>query len=73
MEYPDGALNKMWECITMIEAQEQLKLLSALDWPNMKKPQRTKYHKEIYSQAFPDAMRTKKYISPKDLLRVLGK
>ena len=73
MRYPAKALDKMWEAITMIEAQDQLKTLTALDWPNMKKAQKTKYHKELHTQAFPQFTRSKKYITPKDLQRVLAK
>ena len=63
----------MWECITMIEAQEQLKELTSKDWPNMKKATREKFHKELYSKAYPKEMRTKKYITVQDLQKVLGR
>lgn len=57
----------------MIEAQEQLKDFTAKDWPNMKKGQREKLHKDLYSKAYPKEMRTKKYITPADLQKVLGR
>lgn len=57
----------------MIEAQEQLKELTSKDWPNMKKATREKFHKELYSKAYPKEMRTKKYITVQDLQKVLGR
>lgn len=66
-------LNEMWGQITVIEAQEQLKLLIALDWPNMKKTARQKKHKELYNQAYPSELRVKNYVSVADLQKVLGR
>ncbi len=63
----------LWLCITPIEAQEQLKLMSALDWPNMKPAQRKKMHRELFSKAYPSEMRPKKSITANDLQRMLSK
>lgn len=62
----------MWEAITMIEAQEQLKLLSALDWPHMKRQQRQKLHKELYNKAYPSNILKRKKITIEDLKRMQG-
>lgn len=66
-------LDKMWEAITMIEAQEQLKQLSVMDWPNMKKDKRQKMHKELHRQAYPKSMTAKNYITIDDLKAMQGK
>ena len=71
VDYEAETLNKMWQAITVIEAQEQLKLLNALDWPNMKKENRTKLHKELSKLAYPDS-KVKKSITTKDLSKLLG-
>lgn len=63
----------MWEAITVIEAQEQLKNMTLMDWPNLKKAQRTKLHKELCKNAYPSEIRKKNYISPEELLKVLGR
>ena len=62
----------LWDCITIIEAQEQLKMLSALDWPNMKKSQRTNFHKELFKKAYPSEIRKKNYVSIDDLKKLQG-
>lgn len=72
-ELPKRTLNVMWECITIIEAQEQLKQLTVSDWANMKKNQREKLHKELYRQAFPSELKPKNYVSLSDIQKVLGK
>ncbi len=57
----------------MIEAQDQLKSLTAMDWPNMKKSDRTKLHKELHSIAYPKEFKKKNYITEADLQRMLGR
>lgn len=57
----------------MIEAQEQLKLLTIQDWPNLTKAKRTKYHKELFKKAYPSELRQKTYITVDDLGKVLGR
>lgn len=66
-------VQSLWECITMIEAQEQLKAFTVQDWSHMKKAQRTKLHKDLFKQAYPSEIRKKNYISPEELLKVLGR
>jgi hypothetical protein len=73
LNLPNDAVEKLWECITMIEAQEQLKTFVASDWSNMKKNQRTKLHKDLYNQAYPSQLKKKNYITPEDLAKVLGR
>lgn len=73
LDLPNDAVEKLWECITMIEAQEQLKEFVAFDWPNMKKAQRTKLHKDLYNQAYPNQLKKKNYITIEDLGKVLGR
>lgn len=63
----------MWECITVIEAQEQLKLMNALDWPNMKKDQRQKLHRELHRQAYPSNIVKKDYITIDHLQQLVGR
>lgn len=63
----------MWECVTMIEAQEQLKLMNALDFPNMKKSQRQKIHKDLHRLAYPSSVKPKNYISIEDVQKMLGR
>lgn len=63
----------MWQAITVIEAQEQLKKLNVADWPNMKKAARTKMHKELFSKAYPREIKKKNYITAEQLQKVLGR
>jgi hypothetical protein len=70
---PKRTLEVMWECITIIEAQNQLKDLTSLDFPNMKKPQRQKLHKELYKLAYPSDVRSKNYITADDLKKLVGR
>lgn len=66
-------IDTLWEAITSIEAQEQLKLMNALDWPNMKKEQRQKRHRELYKQAYPSSIKEKNYITLEDLDKLQGR
>jgi hypothetical protein len=63
----------MWQAITVIEAQEQLKTFNSMDWPNMKDQNRKKLHKELSQKAYPNEIRNKNYVSPQDLQKVLGR
>lgn len=63
----------MWQAITIIEAQEQLKQMTVADWPNMKKQSRNKLHKELFSKAYPSEFRKKNYVTPEQLQKVLGR
>lgn len=69
---PKRTLDIMWECITVIEAQDQLKSFNISDWPNMKKAQRQKLHKELYRQAYPASLRKKNKITADDFAKMLG-
>lgn len=56
----------------MIEAQEHLKILNTMDWPNMSSSDRTSHHRDLYNKAYPEEIKTKTYIDVKDLAKVLG-
>lgn len=73
MEYPKGTLDVMWEAVTVIEAQDQLKLLTALDWPNLKKNKRQEVHRDLFRKAYPSSMSRKNYVSVEDLQRMVGR
>lgn len=70
---PKRTLDIMWECITIIEAQDQLKTMTSLDWPNMKKNQRQQLHRELYKQAYPSSIKQKNYVDMNDFKRMFGK
>lgn len=72
-ELPKRTLDVMWEAITIIEAQDQLALLSALDWPNLKKNKRQEMHREVYRKAYPSTLREKNYVSVDDLKSIVGR
>jgi hypothetical protein len=61
----------LFEHITIIEAQEQLKMLSAHDWPNMKKEKRKQLHRELYQKAYPKHLRKKNFVTAEDVQRSL--
>jgi len=70
---PDRQLGIMWQAITVIEAQEQLKQMSVADWPNMKKNSREKIHKELFQKAYPKDQSKKNFITPQQLQKILGR
>lgn len=47
--------------------------MNALDWPNMKKEQRQKRHRELYKQAYPSSIKEKNYITLEDLDKLQGR
>ena len=66
-------IESLWNNISVIEAQEQMKKLTVADWPNMKKSSRSKLHKDLHNQAYPTHLRKKNYVTPEDLAKVLGR
>ena len=72
-ELPKRTLDVMWEAITIIEAQDQLSLLSALDWPNMKKQKRQEVHRDLFRKAYPSSLREKNFVSIEDLKQIVGR
>jgi hypothetical protein len=70
---PDNLVGSLWECITMIEAQEMLKSFKVMDWPNQKKNKRGEIHKDLFKKAYPSSINKKKSIKPEDLQRLLGR
>jgi hypothetical protein len=65
-------VSMLWESMTAIEAQDELKKMVIADWPNMKKSQRDKRHKELFAMAYPSEIRTKNSISVNDLKKFMG-
>ena len=64
---------RLWDCITVIEAQEQLKRLQASDWHRMKKTNRDKIHKDLFDKAYPKQNKVKTTsVSQKDINKILG-
>jgi hypothetical protein len=61
----------LWLSITQIEAQDMLNKMFIADWPNLKKNERQKKHKDIFNQAFPKDVRPKRKITTEDLQRLL--
>jgi len=56
-------VSMLWESITMIEAQDQLKRLTVADWPNMKKSQRDK-RQRAFCNGLPERNKNEKlYLS----------
>lgn len=65
-------VESMWLAMTPIEAQDELKSLKRMDWPNLKKRDREKLHKEYTNLSFPDEMKPKNYVSPEQVQKLLG-
>ena len=65
-------IDELWQCITIIEAQEQLKVFQANDWPNMSRGKREQEHKRLHSLAYPNTIQEKKSITVEDLKRILS-
>lgn len=63
----------LWMGIDHIEAQNQLNMLKAMDWPNMKEGDRKSYHKELVLIAFEKQKPGAKKLSNKELAQVLRK
>lgn len=61
-----------WQCITVVEAQEILLNLRQLDWPNMNKNQREKFHKQLYKMAYPASFKEAKQVSNDHLAKILS-
>jgi hypothetical protein len=62
----------LWLAITQIEAQQILAKLVVADWPNLKKDERSKKHRELHRLAYP-SLEKKKSITPQDLQRILAR
>lgn len=69
---PTGLVESLWECITMIEAQDQLNNLSVADWPNQKPDSRKKIHKDLFKKAFPKEEKGPVVVTQDDLNKILG-
>ena len=61
-----------WEAITIIEARQKLLDISSYSFPNLKKSDREKIHRELHRQAFPARFKETKALKLSDLANVLG-
>lgn len=66
-------VDAMWLAITQIEAQDMLNKMFLADWPNLKKPDRKKKHKELYALAFPKEMQKKSFVSAEMVQKMLAR
>lgn len=65
--------SSLWECITIIEAQEMLNQTLVVTMPHMKKQARDKSHKKLHTLAYPDLHDTPKtYQSLEDVQKRLS-
>jgi hypothetical protein len=71
LDLPIPAINRLWDCIDILEAQKHLSELKASDYPNYKAKDRSKYHKWVFEKAFPQKEK-KTVVTQQDLNRVLG-
>lgn len=68
---PADEFNGLWEAITVIEAQEILTQLRVQDWPNMKKNDRSKFHRQLMNKAYPKHTSGIIARSTEDIARIL--
>ena len=67
---PNDVVNKLWECITVIEAQNHLQTLQAADWHKQSDKNRKKIHKDLFNSAYP--FQEKKTVNThEDLMKAL--
>ena len=59
-----------FEAITVIEAQNFLADLTKADYPNLKKEDRRKIHREMHNKAYP--YEEQKPVSAKEMARILS-
>lgn len=69
---PAQLVNALWDQITVIEAQEQLKLYRAMDWPNMKQGPRREEHKKLYRMAYPAELKEAKALTPEQITSIIN-
>lgn len=62
--------DRYYNAMMKIEAHERLVALSTQDWPNMKKSQREKLHKELHRAARPEVYEDP--VTPSELAKILG-
>ena len=60
----------MWNCITMIEAQDTLLKMKIAVYPNMDAHNKNKLHREMYKKAFIE--KDVKVLTTEELARKLG-
>ena len=55
------------QAMERIEAEERLKLMDALQYPNMQKEDKKKKHRELYKKEYPDNFDKKRIMKTTDL------
>lgn len=60
------------ESMEIIRAQEILTEFTISDYPQLKKEDRTRIHKEVYKRANPSAFREQKKLTLEDVARILS-
>lgn len=61
---------RYYKAMEMLSAQERLMELSTQDWPNLKKSQREKLHRQLHRAAYPSTY--SKPVTPQELAKILG-
>ncbi len=69
---PVDECEDLWNSITVIEAQQTLVNITVSQWAHMTKNDRSKTHKRLHKQAYPDSFSTKKEITTEQLQMFLG-
>lgn len=72
LEMPSILVDELWQNLTIIEAQEQLKSFQAHDWSNLSRGKRESEHKRLHRLAYPNTIQEKKSITVEDLQRLLS-
>ena len=67
---PFSEFLNMWNCITMIEAQDTLLQIKIANYPNMGTQDKKKFHREMYKKAFIE--KEVKALSTEELAQKLG-
>lgn len=63
-------INLYFEAAIILENQEMLRAFTVSDYPQMKKANREKVHRQVYKAAYPD--QKKRVITTEDLKKILG-
>ena len=66
-----AVFNDYWAAVSVLEAQEGLVQMSMMDWPNLKRPDRSKRHRELHRIAFPKSWQESKPVSGEDMARII--
>lgn len=69
---PAARFNGLWKAIDVLEAQEQLVLIRAFQYPQLKKQARSDRDKKLYAAAYPRDIYKKEAKSASFLAQKLG-